>query len=68
MAVKLYRNDSEKKIRIPQLDLELKPGEQVSVSGEYLPPIITDNFPGLVDVEAEEAKEAEETKDKGKSK
>lgn len=66
MPVKIYKNTSKKPIRLPQLDLELKSGEQVSVSGDFMPPVILENYPGLIDVEAEGA--AEKSKDEGNSK
>lgn len=49
MATKLYRNDGKEKIDILGVG-ELKPGEQISMTGQYLPVVILENYPGLVDL------------------
>lgn len=51
---KVYRNTSKEEISIPGL-ADIAPGEQVSITGEYLPPVVLENYPGLVDVLEEEA-------------
>lgn len=49
MSTKLYRNDGKEKLNILGVG-ELKPGEQISVTTEYQPPVIMANYPGLVDL------------------
>lgn len=48
MATKQYKNTSDKDINIPTVGL-IEAGQTVSLSGEHLPAIIVENFPGLVD-------------------
>ena len=58
MPTKIYRNDSTVDLNVVGIG-EIPAGEQVSVSGEFLPAIILSNYPGLVDVLAEEEAAAE---------
>lgn len=58
MAKAFYRNDSDKVIDVIGIG-EIPPGEHVSLTGDHLPPVIVENYPGLVDVLAEEAAAAE---------
>lgn len=53
MAVKVYKNTTKQKMNVVGVG-EIPAGEQVSLSGNYLPPVILENYPGLVDLEAEE--------------
>lgn len=55
MTTKLYRNDSEEDIDVLGVGV-IPAGQQVSLTGEHLPVVIVENYPGLVDVLAEEAK------------
>ena len=54
MITRMYRNDNNRAYFIPGLG-EIGAGERVSFSGEYPPAINFENYPGLVDVLAEEA-------------
>ena len=54
MISRVYRNDSETEYQIPGLGW-VGPGQRVTFHGEFPPPINLENYPGLVDVEAEEA-------------
>lgn len=60
MPTRQYRNDSETEYNIPGLGW-VGPGQRVSFSGEFPPPINLDNYPGLVDVIAEETPADENT-------
>lgn len=53
MTTKIYRNDNDKAYDIPGLG-EIGAGERVTFQGEFPPAINLVNFPGLVDVLAEE--------------
>jgi hypothetical protein len=53
-TTKIYRNDSKETLDVLGIG-EIPAGEQVSVTGEYQPQVILVNYPGLVDVLAEEA-------------
>lgn len=53
MITKIYRNDNDKAYDIPGLG-EIGAGERLSFQGEFPPAINLINFPGLVDVLAEE--------------
>lgn len=63
MSVKAFRNDGDKELNVPGIGV-IEPGQQVGVSGEYLPPIILSNFPGLVDVTEEETSNQQPVKPK----
>ena len=58
MSTKVYRNDSSEPISILGVG-EIPAGDQVSITSEYQPPVVIENYPGLVDVLAEEAAAAE---------
>ena len=58
MPTKVYRNTGKEKINIPGV-AELAAGEQVSLTGDYLPPVIIENYPGLVDVTDEDTSKKE---------
>lgn len=49
MPTKLYKNTGKEALSIPGIG-DLEPGEQVSLTGEYLPPVIVENYPGLADI------------------
>jgi hypothetical protein len=53
VTTRVYRNDSEEDIDIPGLG-EIEAGQQVSFTGEFHTPVVISNYPGLVDVLAEE--------------
>jgi len=53
MPTRIYRNDSETTYDIPGLG-EVPAGQRISFSGEFPPAINLENYPGLVDVQAEE--------------
>jgi hypothetical protein len=53
VQTRIYRNDSDTDYVIPGLG-EIKAGQRVSFQGEFPPAINLENFPGLVDVIAEE--------------
>ena len=54
MTTKLYRNDSTETLNVLGVG-EIPVGEQVSITAEFQPPVLLGNYPGLVDVLAEEA-------------
>lgn len=58
ITTKVYKNTSKLPIDVLGLGV-IKPGDQVSVSAEYHQPVIVENYPGLVDVLAEEQVQAE---------
>ena len=58
ITTKVYKNTAKAPIDVLGLGV-IKPGEQVSVTGEYHQPVIVENYPGLVDVLAEEQAEAD---------
>lgn len=60
MQTKLYRNDSDQVYTIPGLGI-VGPGQRISHTGDFPPAINLINYPGLIDVVAEE--EAGTTKD-----
>jgi hypothetical protein len=60
-VTKIYKNTSKKTLNILGVG-ELKPGEQVSVTTDNHAPVVLENYPGLVDVEAEEQKKKESKK------
>lgn len=50
MAVtKLYRNTSDVNMVVPGIG-EVPAGGQVSITSEYPPAVVLQNFPGLVDI------------------
>lgn len=53
MTTKIYRNDSKKAMNVLGVG-EIPAGEQVSLTSEYPPAVVLANYPGLVDVVAEE--------------
>lgn len=53
-TTRVYRNDSEDTYIIPGLG-ELGPDQRISITSEFPPAINLVNYPGLVDVLAEEA-------------
>ena len=58
ISTKVYKNTSKVPIDVLGLGV-IEAGEQVSVTGEHHQPIIVENYPGLVDVLAEEQAEAD---------
>lgn len=57
-TTKIYENRSKKTVFIQDVG-EIEPGARVSVTADGHPPINLENFPGVVDVLAEEAEKAE---------
>ncbi len=53
MTTKIYYNSSKDKMNIIGIG-ELKAGEQISLTTQYQPTVILENYPGLVDVTAAE--------------
>ena len=51
---KIYKNTSDDTYLLPGVG-ELQPGDQVSLTSNNLPVINLENYPGVVDVVAEEA-------------
>lgn len=58
----LYENQGKHQLNVPGIG-EIKPGERASITSEYLPPVILENYPGLVDITDEPS-----PSQKGKSK
>ena len=57
-TTKIYKNTSKKTVNIVGVG-EIEPGEQISITTEFHTPINLENYPGVVDVLAqEEEKEA----------
>ena len=54
MSTHVYRNDGIEDLNIPGIAI-LGPGDQVSITSKFQPPIIIENYRGLVDVLEEEA-------------
>lgn len=54
MPTFLYRNDSKEVFDVPGWGY-IGPGQRVSHGGDHATPIVIENYPGLVDVLAEEA-------------
>lgn len=55
---KVYKNTTKETINVLGVG-EIKGGDQVSITTEYQPPVNLANYPGLVDVSAEEERQAE---------
>lgn len=55
MTVKVYKNVSDEDLVVIGVG-EIPAGEQVSLSGEHLPPVVLENYPGLVDLTDPEEK------------
>jgi hypothetical protein len=66
VTTKIYKNSGKQKVSVPVLGVELKPGEQVSVTSEYHQPLVLENFPGLVELVDEEQKAEAAKAEKGK--
>lgn len=65
MATKVYRNTGDTTLDVLGVG-EIAPGEQVSVTSEYQPHVVLENYPGLQEVSDEEVNQAvspDETED-----
>jgi len=51
---KTFHNTTKKTINVLGIG-EIPAGEQISVTGEYLPPVVLANYPGLVETTDDEA-------------
>ena len=49
MATKVYKNTSKDDLNVLGIG-PVPAGESVSISGNYLPHVIMENYPGLVDI------------------
>lgn len=56
-TTKIFKNTSKKTLNVLGVG-EIAPGDQVSITAEYHQPVVLENYPGLVDVLAEEEKKA----------
>lgn len=62
---KIFRNTTKVAINVPGLG-EIPAGEQVSITGVYLTPVVVENHPGLVEITHEDYVEPETKKKKEK--
>lgn len=56
-TTKIYKNTSKKTINLLGVG-EIQPGEQVSITSEFHAPVNLVNYPGVVELVAEEEKKA----------
>lgn len=56
-TTKLYKNTGKQTLNVIGVG-EIEPGQQLSVNSEYQPPVNVANYPGLVDVSAQEEQDA----------
>lgn len=52
MSTKVYRNTNNEPVMVQGIG-EIPPGEQVSITTEYQPPVILENYPGVFEVSTE---------------
>lgn len=57
--VKIYKNTTKEDINVVGVGL-IPAGEQVSLAGEQHWPVVLENYPGVIDVVAEEEKKKAE--------
>jgi hypothetical protein len=57
MSTKTFHNTSDKNIDIIGVG-KIAPGESISITGEYLPPVALPNYPGLIETTDDEVEPA----------